>query len=373
MPVDTDTPVPDVRKQQTRVTHLKIADFRNLERLELKPGPDFNGILGPNGAGKTSILECLYLLGRGRSFRPGRPAQLIREGAAEFRINGAVEDGGRTWRLGLRQGTREREARRNGLAVDSAAALAEALPVLVFEPHAHQLVEGGPAHRRRLLDWGVFHVEPEFLASWRRYRRALRQRNAALRGGSVRLAASWEPEMAESGEGVFRMRAAYVERLAAEIPAVLSALAPGLTGLSLEYRPGWNAVEGLTAALKGGRNRDVRLGYSGDGPHRDDLRISLSGRAAARRLSRGQEKLVALALVLTQARLYRRDTGRSAVMLLDDLPSELDPEHLARALACAAALDCQTFVTAVTRLERGLDWPGETRWFHVEQGRLAGP
>lgn len=328
-------------------------------------------MLGPNGAGKTSLLEVIHLLGRGRSFRPGRVSQLTGPGGEAFEVQGVVAADGRARSLGLRQGSRERVCRVDGRAVESLAELTAVLPVLVFEPHAHELVEGGPEQRRRYLDWGAFHVEQGFLAAWRRYRRALRQRNAALRQRNGEAAAAWEPEMARAGEALSAMRGRYGERLAASLPAVAAEVAPGLEGLTVSYRPGWAGGQPLARAVAEGRAQDLRLGFSGQGPHRDDLRLELAGRTAARRLSRGQEKLVALAMVVAQARLYAADTGRAPVLLLDDLPSELDAQHLARCVEVLSTLECQAFVTSVDEPAALAQWRGPRRWFHVEQGTLA--
>lgn len=336
----------------------------------MAPDAGVNVLLGPNGAGKTSVLEGIWILSRGRSFRSGRIDQVIREGTDGLQVVGRVVGVGEGETvLGVERNRGSRELRVGGESVDSVAALTQALPAVIFEPHAHELVEGGPEHRRRMLDWGVFHVEPGFLDGWRGYQRGLRQRNVCLREGDGRGAAAWEASMAEAGEAVSAMRARYAGRLEAVLPEVLGRLAPEMEGVGVSYRFGWAADRGLGEVLAEGRTGDLRVGHTTAGPHRAELQLSMAGKPAARRLSRGQEKLLALALICSQTVLYIRDAGRRPVILLDDLPSELDGEHLERVVGWLAGLDAQVFATAVDWPAAFDAWPGASR-FHVEQGVL---
>lgn len=368
--------LPDLPETHGRVTltRLEIRSLRNLEELVLRPAAGVNVILGPNGAGKTSVLEAVWLLSRGRSFRAGRVEQVVSEGAGRLQTVGRVQrEGDRETVLGVERGRGERILRAGGRAVESVAELTRVLPAVVFEPHAHELVEGGPEHRRRFLDWGVFHVEPSFLEAWRGYQRGLRQRNICLRRGDGREAVAWEETMAEPGERLSRMRGAYAERLMAVLPTVLEALAPEMEGIGGDYRAGWDESAGLREALAGSRESDRRMGYTTLGPHRGELRLTMAGRLAARRLSRGQEKLVALGLILAQTVLFIRDTARTPVVLLDDLPSELDADHLGRVVHWVGALGAQVFATAVDWPEAFAGWPEPVSRFHVEHGRLLEP
>lgn len=363
--------LPELPESRGRVilTRLDIRNLRNIRSLTLAPEAGVNVVLGANGAGKTSVLEGIWMLSRGRSFRAGRIEQVVREGEATLQVVGRVAGAGREEKvLGVERGRGVRRIRVAGRTEESVAPLSGALPAVVFEPHAHELVEGGPEHRRRMLDWGVFHVEQGFLEGWRGYQRGLRQRNVCLREGDDRGAAAWEGEMAAAGERVSGMRARYAERLAGLLPSVLGELAPEMEGVGAEFRPGWDSARALGESLAEGRSGDLRMGYTTAGPHRAELRLTVAGRSAARRLSRGQEKLFALGLICTQAVLYIRDTGRTPVILLDDLPSELDAAHLGRVVDWVAALDAQVFATAVS-------WPGAfDSWlepvgrFHVEHG-----
>lgn len=372
--IESPAILPDLPKTRGRVvlTRLDIQSIRNLRSLSLSPAPGLNVVLGPNGAGKTSLLEAVWILSRGRSFRVGRVEQVVTEGERRLQVVGrvSVSREGETV-LGIERGRGERQLRVGGRTGESVAQMTRVLPAVVFEPHAHELVEGGPEHRRRMLDWGVFHVEHGFLDAWRAYQRGLRQRNVCLRERDARGAAAWEEAMGEAGERLSEMRGRYAARLAETLPEVLNGLAPELAGVGAAYRGGWDPDAGLAATLEKTRAGDLRLGHTTVGPHRAELRLTVAGRQAARRLSRGQEKLVALALICAQTLLYIRDAGRTPVILLDDLPSELDAAHLERVVTWIGELDAQVFATAVDWPSAFEAWSKAARKFHVEQGVLV--
>jgi len=379
MPVDSPKSVSNVpsptagegARAPVRLTRLGVRNFRNLAELELEPVGGFNLVLGENGAGKTSLLEAIHVLGRGRPFRPARLQQLLREETSEFQLTATVRNASGEHRLGMRRSAVESAIRLSGQPVRTAGDLARVLPVVVFEPHSHELVEGGPEGRRRYLDWGVFHVEPGFLEAWRRYRKSLRQRNAALRRGDARLAASWVSDLAGAGAALSAMRTRYVARLVPAVSSAITELAPELGSLAVSYKQGWAPDRSLEDALRTSAERDALAGHTSVGPHRADLRLTVEGRVAAKRLSRGQEKLAALALCLSQARLFREDSGGGPVVLLDDLPSELDRRHLERAVEAVAALETQCFFSAVGQPEAFRDLAQTGRVFDLEQGQLV--
>ena len=181
-----------------RVASLDIAGFRNLRQVSLNCAPGLNLLIGPNASGKTSLLEALYVLGRGRSFRTRQPRELIQTGATAFRIVATMRDGeSRRFPVGIERNARELTARIGGAPTRSLAELARQAPVLLLNPDSHRLLEDGPKQRRRFMDWGLFHAEPGFLDAWRRYDIALRHRNAALRTQSVdRVVDAWDGELA---------------------------------------------------------------------------------------------------------------------------------------------------------------------------------
>lgn len=354
------------------VTRLELRDLRNLVDVALRPGAGLNLLVGPNGAGKTSVLEGLHLLAYGRSFRGRVRDGLVRTGRecvevyAEWSLGG--EEGG-NHRAGLRHSGARWEARLDGQSVDHLGALVAAFMVVTFEPGSHALVSGGGEPRRRFMDWGLFHVEQDFLPLWRRYSRALKQRNALLKSGAgVAQISAWDHELATSGEELSRRRALYLERLGERLQPVARELAPALGETLLEFDPGWRQASlSLADALAVARDRDRLLGHTSVGPHRADWRLRLSGKPAGEALSRGQAKLAALSCLFAQAADCAGEQGDWPVIALDDLASELDPGHRERVLSYLASVPVQAFISGTEAL--AADVP--VSLFHVEQGVVS--
>jgi DNA replication and repair protein RecF len=353
---------------------VHIAQVRNLISVDLRPAPGLNLVYGANGAGKSSLLEGVYLLSTGRSFRSSRVDSVINYTAEALAVRGEVRTAaGRRMAVSVvRRRDGGAELRLGEQTVQSAAALAEAVPVQAITPDAVELVAGGPSVRRRFMDWGVFHVEPEFHDAWRAMGRIIRQRNEVLRGrASAEELATWDEMLAEVGERVDACRGRYVTWLIPRFVEVLARLG-GPEGLELEYRRGWSANEPLVKVLRSGRERDAQRGYTSDGPHRADLRITAEGVRAREVLSRGQQKIAACAFILAQAALLKEKRWEPGILLIDDLPAELDEEHRARFIGWLAELGSQTFITSIQAdLGRELrSWDADAGTFHVEHGEL---
>ncbi|WP_240096385.1 DNA replication/repair protein RecF [Thermomonas flagellata] len=364
------------------IERVRVQDLRSLRAVDWQPAPGFNVLVGDNGTGKTSVLEAVHLLAHARSFRGRVRDGLVRVGALELQVHLQWrEPGGRRRGAGLRHSGSQWQARLDGAEVAQLSDLCAALAVVSFEPGSHALVQGGAEHRRRYLDWGLFHVERGaadgggFLPVWRRYARALKQRNALLRqrGGQGELEA-WEHELAQSGEALTRYRQQQVEALQPRVAATLAALLPAAGTLRLALQPGWRSdALALADALLLARERDRQLGHTSLGPHRAELQLAFSALPGREALSRGQAKLVALALLLAQAGQLAELHGAWPVLQLDDLASELDAARRAEVLALLAGSGAQVLITGTDLAALG-DLPAPAAVFHVEHGalRLAG-
>lgn len=347
--------------------YLSISDFRCFGGVEIAPGPRNNLIFGPNASGKTSVLEAIAYLGRGRSFRGASTAGLIRHDAAAFVLLGKVRQGRRTRTVGVRNSPAGLEAHIDGEAASGAAALAEALPLQIIDPDIHKLVAGGPDERRRYLDWMAFHVEHGYLDLWRRFRRAHRQRNAALREGAGPGELSvWDREFCLAGDELNLAR----ERTLALSGTAMKGAGERLLGGSVgfEYRRGWPAGKLLQEALADDLDRDRQQGATQSGPQRADLRLIYDERRAQKLISRGQQKLLACSMVLAAAETVQAALNRPLLLLLDDPAAELDADSLRRLMGAVSALGCQVIATALHPDERIFDDPPAL--FHVEQGQL---
>jgi len=346
---------------------LWARNVRCLEEVSLEAG-DYNLIFGENASGKTSLLEAIYVLGRGRSFRGAQREGLIRDGAAEAMVSARITRGEQTGQLGLglSRGGSPR-VRVNGQDAPSIAALAEWLPVQVLDPELHRLVDEGPGVRRRFVDWGVFHVEHGFLDQWRRYQRTLRQRNAALKEKTCRDLSIWSEQLAAEGESLGALRQTYLEGLTPDVQHFGERLLGA--EIRMEYRAGWPEGKTLAQALARSQDRDRRFGATHAGPHRADIQIDVAKRRARGRVSRGQQKLLAASLVLGQLKNLQGRTGTRSVLLLDDIAAELDKGSLSRLIDAVTGLGIQLFITALSRQDVPLDKPHAL--FHVEQGMVS--
>jgi DNA replication and repair protein RecF len=350
------------------LTWLQVEQFRCLQGVELELDPHFNLFVGPNASGKTSLLEALFFLGRGRSFRTRRLENLVRQGQKAFVIVGKTTGDGLGATLGIRGSREGTEIRISGKTAQSAAELAEYFPPQVIDPEIHKLLEEGPGRRRRFLDWGVFHVEPGFLPARQRYHKALRQRNASLKQGLGGPAVTaWNNELAESGTVLDRQRAAYLMQLSTPLREAGRALLGA--EVQLGYHRGWPDDVSLAESLLATAERDARYRATQAGPHRADIVVRVDGHGAKDHVSRGQQKLLAAGLTLAQIRLQElQRPGRSA-LLLDDPAAELDASNLERLLAVVRGLRVQLIVTSLRRDILGL--PSGGRLFHVERGTVT--
>jgi DNA replication and repair protein RecF len=347
---------------------VKVERFRCLDQIEFCPDASLNLIFGENGAGKTSVLEALFYLGRGRSFRSSQVSSLIQTDADDFTVFGKIQDGGKRYRLGVQVGRGSSDVHINGQGGGHTADLVEAFPVQIIDPEVHLLVQGAPKGRRQFVDWGVFHVKHDFLAAWRRYRRALRQRNMALRQGLERATIDiWDRELVESGLRVDELRRVYL----GGFEPVFSRISEQLLGEQAicRYFTGWPMEETFSAALNDSWDRDRKHGVTHVGPHRAELRLEVDERPARHRLSRGQQKLLGTALVLAQCEFVASSLGRTVALLVDEPAAELDSGNLEQLIEALVKPGVQLFLTALK--SDALPLNSKPTLFHVKHGELS--
>jgi len=347
---------------------VQVTDFRCLQSVGLDLDSRFTLISGANASGKTSLLEAIYVLGRGRSFRTRRLEHLIRHGSERFVVFGEVDAFGRRVSLGVEGSASGVRARLGGAKANSLAELAPLLPVQIIDPEIHRLIEEGPSRRRRFLDWGVFHVEPRFVEDWQRFQQALKQRNAALRSRQPRpVTAAWDGELVRYGESLSAARTRYVEALTEHALGTTRHLLD--MELTISYRPGWARGLTLAEALQQSLQHDEESGVTQVGPHRAELAIRLNDIGAKDRISRGQQKLLAAALLMAQVKLFPPDSPVRPSLLLDDPAAELDNERLTRLIAEVSAQSVQLIVTTLHPEFSEFGTPG--RHYRIEAGNIG--
>ncbi len=348
------------------IERFSCRDFRNLEPLEWRPEAGPQLVVGANGAGKTSLLEALYLLATGRSFRGARPAECCRRGSEAFYLVGEVA-GARQARLSLGWSVAGGLDRRVN---DKTASLAEHLtvqPVVAWSAADAELLDGPPGRRRRLLDQGIVAERPAALGVLSRYRQALEQKRRLLAAGAGALG-PWNELLAAAAAELIRLRREHARRLQEELAGVLAGSRLGLGSVRLRYRPSpAGGAEEILAALAAARDDERRQQRPLVGPHRDDLEVLWRGSGLRRTASAGERKLLGLALTAARGRLLAT-AGREPLYLLDDFDGDLDRERLAGAwelFAGAAQL------VATSHRPDAWERAGRRREWQLGDGRLA--
>ena len=328
------------------LTFLSIQDLRNIQLASLEPCERLNLILGPNGSGKTSILEAIYLLGRGKSFRSAYSRRIIRHEQSSLTVFGKIKSKGEHLSsLGIQIKEGKFRAKINGEIEKKSSNLAVLLPLLLISPDADKLIRGSPRQRRRFIDWGLFHVEHEFLPVWQRYNRALLQRNSALRQKNTSVLDSWNDQLVEAAVKLDLFRREYLQLLLKQTQQFLSQLLE-IDECSFKYLPGWPGTEDYKSSLLANIDSDIKAGFTQRGPHRADLSMRVASRPAAEILSGGQQKLAACALLLAQASVFGLRREENCIILVDDLPAELDVRHRVKFMDLLYSIGGQVFVTA---------------------------
>jgi DNA replication and repair protein RecF len=312
---------------------LLTRSFRNLVDSDWSFHPSVNLFVGDNGQGKTNLLEAIYMLSSTRSFRPVRAQGVIRIGAGEFYLAGKIDDASieKSLSIGVAAGEeRKRELQVNGQRV-TIRNYVQQLPVFAYSSDLLELVRGGPELRRRFVDRGVSWRDPEHLDDVSRLHKVLQQRNALLDAISRRAATRaalepWNVELVTIGQRVARRRHDYIAHLQKEQRAISATHAYHVDDLTIAYKPAGIGAETADplAVLAEALPRDLRVGYTTVGPHRDAIEISSRERPAAEILSSGEIKMTVLFLVLAAIRLYEEARQRWPILLLDDLDAELD-------------------------------------------------
>ncbi len=356
------------------IQKLSISHVRNIRETTVELSPTVNVLFGENGSGKTSFLEAIHLLASGRSFRSSKIDSLINHDEDEAVIFAELSSGAQ---IGLSKSRRQNhqlrlqsEQQRNWDRV------AKLLPVQVLDSSSFLLLEGGPKARRRYLDWGVFHVEPGFLSSWRKTRKCIANRNHLLKQSRVdqdQLLA-WDAELDLSAAMVDLARRTYFEKLMPEFREVYESLGGShFEELNVAYRRGWDEDKSLGLVLAENRGMDTKRGSTQLGPHRADISIKVGIRNGVDVLSRGQQKVLVSALKIAQGNLLSKSLNERCIFLVDDLQAELDRENRAAVFNQLVKQGGQLFITCVDMrgIENSLQSAAQVTTFHVERGTIT--
>jgi DNA replication and repair protein RecF len=355
--------------------HTEITAVRNLSAVSFDAHPFFNLFCGLNGSGKTSILESIYLLSCGKSFRNHAVQTVINHHAPLLSIFSLIETAEQIKKpIGIEKSREGKtQIRIDGQNVSSAAALAEILPLQIIHPESDVLITGSPKYRRQFMDWGMFHVDPSFFPAWQRLQKVTKQRNAVLKQTQDKIqVCSWDQEYAQASELVSHFRKSYTEIFQSYFQVMIQYFLPN-KAVILTYQRGWPENIDLIGLLSKNFYRDLQLGYTQYGSQRDDLLVLCGDNPASEVLSRGEQKLVVIALRLAQGKLLKEAQQKQCIYLLDDFAAELDGIHRRQVIETLADLKAQIFLTSIDYDEVSASLTGvDLSLFHVEQGEVRG-
>ncbi len=353
---------------------LRVNYCRILSHVEIEPSTSLNLITGANGSGKSSLLEAISLLGTGRSFRSSSVVPVIQHQQSSLIVSAQIEAAsGALISVGMERGRQMQRLQINRTPVQKLSEFAEQLPLQTITPESIDLVMGSPRRRRSFLDWGMFHVEPQFLSLSKTYKKVLKQRNALLKQKKVGTneLKYWDSQLVTLGERITKYRKQYLDELSETFKAIAIPEIPLFEELDVhfEYRQGWKDSLSLAEAIQQNRKRELMVGHTVVGPQEADLQIFSQKERAKQLLSRGQAKLLSMGLYLAQLAHLDTKRGKKGVVLIDDLFSELDRENSLTIFRYLAESGYQVFATTAEEVDEIIgEYP--VKRFHVEHGKL---
>jgi len=352
---------------------LIINQFRNIDSATLNFDTKINLIVGENGSGKSSLLEAIYLLGLGRSFRTHLTNRVIQYEQSHFTLYSEIQHQQRILPIGIQKSkSGETTLKIDGQNVKKLASLTQYVPMQLITPESYTLLSGSPKNRRAYLDWGVFYHDPLFYSNWSRIKRILKQRNAALKQcNAYKELEVWDNELCFLSEQISTQRADYFSKLQ---PLIAQTIADFLPEFTIESRffCGWDKNnKPLAQYLADNFQRDKQLGYTSVGPQKADLKIKINNLPVDDVLSRGQLKLLVYALRLAQGLFLNSVDNKQCVFLIDDFSSELDKSKQKILAKHIIDSDAQVFISAISANSIEDLFMQKRSLFHVKQGKIT--
>ena len=343
-----------------QIKKLSLENFRNYEKEEFSFSPGLNILFGKNAQGKTNCAEAVFYLCTGSSLRIRHDRQLIRAGAPRARIAAVAENRYGEVSIEAEIGENSREIRVNGNKIAKNAELLGNINSVFFSPGELRLIQDGPDERRRFLNLSLSQLSRSYYTALLRYNRIVEQRNALLKNRDFSLVFEtlpvWDEQLCTYAAAVAYRRADYIRRLAPLAAEAHAFLTDGREELAVSPQKKYAGSEQdikdrLFEELRESCERDVRLGFTSTGPHRDDVEIRIDGEDAKTYASQGQTRTAALAIKLAEVEIFCQFSGEYPVLILDDVLSELDLSRRKKLVARTEGL--QTILTC-THAERVL-------------------
>ena len=355
------------------VCELQTANFRNLHSDKVFLHSDLNFLVGDNGSGKSSVLESLFYLGHGKSFRTTNIESLIQANFDSFIVSAKTES---NLQFGIQRSSAGlSNIKVNGIKKNKLSDLAKNIAVQIVTPESFKLFSGGPKERRKFIDLGMFHVKHSFSLDWKHFNRVLKQRNACLKTrSSIEQLTYWTDEFSELSVRIAKQREAYVTALKLELKYWIEIFLPHTKeNIIIQYLQGWSSKRELSEVLHANKLKELERGHTLFGAHKFDIRFLIDNLSIEHKLSRGQQKLFLLALTFAQTKLIAQVNRVKPILLIDDIGAELDITSRKAMNKARQQLNCQTIISAIDRevLEPLIPKDNNYNMFHVEHGQIT--
>ena len=360
------------------IKNIELHNFRNYGDLELEFHPNVNLILGNNAQGKTNLLESIYVCSMGKSFRTSKDSEMILFGEDFGRVRVEAQRDYYDTSVELIF-TREskKSAKVDGVKIKKSSQLLENLYMVIFSPEDLRIVKDEPEKRRKFIDRELCQLRPKYYEDLSNYKKVLLQRNAYLKEYDVDPSVMdlWDMQLARYGASIMMMRADFIKKLDKISRGIHGAITNGGENLQLKYVPNVELASSLSELeeryyhiLRSTFENDLRQRTTTKGPHKDDLEFFIDGISVRNFGSQGQQRTSALSIKLAELSLIKEETGEEAILLLDDVMSELDlqrQEFLVKSLA-----EIQMFITTTEIPEKLKETLPEGKKFYVTSGSV---
>lgn len=319
------------------VKKIVLDGFRNIRDRQIDTSAKQIILTGENGQGKTNVLEAVYMLCYGTSFRTQNIKELVTHGRESFYLCSVFEDSqGLERKAEVIFSDGKKHIRLDGKDIKDRKELIYCLPCIVFSHDDIEFVRGEPENRRRFFDQTMTMYDPVFFDDLRRYKLILKQRNAAIKDQRTELLDIYDQKLASYGLQIMKSRRAVADSFSAIFPDIYNAVSLEDRGIEISYRPSWNedlGIDGVLEKLESQRDVDLKMNTTTSGPHRDRFLINDRNGLFTSSSSTGQMRLASLVFRSAQAAFYRQKTGQNPIFLIDDVLLELDSQKRARYLS----------------------------------------
>jgi len=316
------------------IKEIELKNFRNYEDIKLDFHEKINIFVGNNAQGKTNLIEGVYVTSFGRSFRSGKDNQMIKFGEEFCKSKVyAVRDEDETSVVEVLIGESEKGVKVNGVKIKKMQELLENILIVVFSPDDLKIVKGDPEKRRRFMDRELSQIRPSYYSELSSYRKIISQRNALLKEKDVKedVLEVWDEKLIDYGVKIIDKRKDFIEKINRISKEIHSDITNRKEDLKIIYDSyvefEGNVAENFKLKLEKNRKKEMFRGSTETGPHRDDLKIISNGIDIVKYGSQGQQRTAALSLKLAELKLIKEEKDEEAILLLDDVLSELDKER----------------------------------------------